>query len=25
VLLGLGLAFGILRNVPGIPFLTLPG
>jgi hypothetical protein len=24
VLLGLGLAFGILRNVPGIPFLTLP-
>jgi hypothetical protein len=25
VVLGIGLAFGILRNVPGIPFLALPG
>ena len=25
VLLGLGLMFAILRNVPGIPFLALPG
>jgi hypothetical protein len=25
VLLGIGLTFGILRNVPGIPFLAPPG